>query len=134
MTRTSIAKRGGPGRPSRAPTVLVVSADPAVRTDWARYFEALGMPTLRCVGPQGLCILVEGGDCPLHKEADLAIYDRAAVTPELALRLMRRGRSLPIAFAADRLDAHGHHEPVVSAVASDRREACVGASIDEVAR
>jgi hypothetical protein len=126
--------RGGVGRPSRARTALVVSADPAVRADWARYFEARGVRTLRCVGPQVLCVLVEGGDCPLHKEADLAIYDRTAVTPELGLRLMRRGRSLPIAFAADRLDAHGHHEPAVTALASEGADACVGVSIDGLGR
>jgi hypothetical protein len=85
----------------------VVSADPAVRSDWARYFEALSMRTLRCVGPQVLCVLLDGAHCPLHEEADLAIYDRAALTPELTLRLIRAGRSLPIAFAADKLEHFG---------------------------
>jgi hypothetical protein len=81
-----------------------------------------------------LCVLVARGDCPLHEEADLAIYDRAAVTPELALKLIRQGRSLAIAFAADRLDAHGHHEPMVTALASEGADACVGASIEELGR
>ena len=97
---------------------LVVSADPAVHADWARYLEALGMRTLRCVGPQVLCVLLDGGHCPLREEADLAIYDRDSVTPELTLRLIRSSRSLPVAFANDRLDVHGHHEPVITAVAS----------------
>ena len=40
------------------------------------------MRTLRCVGPQVLCVLLDGGHCPLHEEADIAIYDRSTVTPE----------------------------------------------------
>ena len=56
------------------------------------------------------------------------------VSAELALTLMRRGRWLPIAFAADRLDAHGHHEPVVTALASEGADACIGASIDGLGR
>ncbi len=115
-------------------TALVVSADPTVRSDWARYFEALGMRTLRCVGPQVRCVLLDGSDCPLHNEAHIAIYDRSAVTPELSPRLLRRGRPLPIAFAADRLDAHGHHEPVVTALASEGVDAYVGASVDGLGR
>jgi len=99
--------------------VLVVSADPAVRSDWARYFVAQGLRILRCVGPQVLCVLIDGGrQCPLHEEADLAIYDRATLTPQLTRKLIRVSHSLPIAFAKDQIDAHGHHEPVVTAVAS----------------
>ena len=116
-------------RPSRSRTALVVSADPAVRSDWASYFEAQGLRTLRCVGPQVLCALLDGAHCPLHEEADLAIYDRASVTPELTLKLIRASRSLPIAFAKDQLDAHGHHEPVVTAVASEGADACIGSAI-----
>ena len=113
---------------------LVVSADPAVRADWARYFEALGMRTLRCVGPHVLCVLLDGGYCPLHEEADLAIYDRDSVTPELTLRLIRSSRSLPIAFAKDQLDVHGHHEPVIAAVASEGADACIGSPTGGLAR
>jgi len=110
--------------------VLVVSADPAVRSDWARYFEAQSLRTLRCVGPQVLCVLLDGAQCPLHEEADLAIYDRSALTPELTLKLIRASRSLPIAFAKDQLDAHGHHEPLITAVASEGAdEARAGTSV-----
>jgi len=111
--------------------VLVVSADPAVRSDWARYFVAQGLRTLRCVGPQVLCVLIDGGrQCPLHKEADLAIYDRATLTPELTRKLIRVSHSLPIAFAKDQIDAHGYHEPVVTAVASEgAAEARAGTSV-----
>ena len=121
-------------RPPRARTALVVSADPAVRSDWARYVEALGMRTLRCVGPQVLCALLDGARCPLHEEADLAIYDRASITPELTLKLIRASRSLPIAFATDQLDAHGHHEPLITAVASEGADACVGSAIHGLVR
>ena len=118
-TPSSVLEHGGVTRPSRSGSVLVVSADPAVRSDWARYVEAQGLRTLRCVGPQVLCVLLDGAHCPLHEEADLAIYDRATVTPELTLNLIRVSHSLPIAFADDRLDAHGHHEPLVTAVAAE---------------
>jgi hypothetical protein len=113
---------------------LVVSADPAVRSDWASYFEAQGLRTLRCVGPQVLCALLDAGHCPLHEEADLAIYDRGSVTPELTLKLIRASRSLPIAFAKDQLDAHGHHEPLITAVASEGADACVGSAIHGLVR
>jgi len=126
MARTATTTRGDAGHPSRARTVLVVSADPVVRADWARYFEALGMRSLRCVGPQVLCVLLDGGHCPLHEEADLAIYDRATLTPELTLKLVRASRHLPIAFATDRLGRQGHHEPTISALASEGADACVG--------
>lgn len=109
--------------------MLVVSADAAVRSDWADHFEALGMATLRCGGPAVACVLLEGADCPLHEQADLAVYDRGSVTPELTLRLIRRSSRLPIAFARDRLDAHDHHEPIITALASEGIDACIGPSV-----
>jgi hypothetical protein len=109
--------------------MLVVSADPAVRSGWADYFEALGMATLRCGGPAVPCVLLEGADCPLHEQADLAVYDRGSVTPELTLRLIRRSSRLPIAFARDRLDAHDRHEPIITALASEGVDACIGPSM-----
>jgi hypothetical protein len=131
---TSVVERGGSLRPSRSRTVLIVSADPAIRTDWARCFEALGMRTRHCVGPQVLCVLLDGGrQCPLHDEADLAIYDEAALTPELILRLVRARHSCPIAFAKDRPDAAGHHEPLITSVASQGRDACTTPPIYTVA-
>jgi len=135
---TSVLERGGSLRSSRSGTrsrtVLVVSADPAVRADWSRCFEALGMRTRRCVGSQVLCVLLDGGrQCPLHDEADLAIYDEAALTPELIVRLVRARHSLPIAFAKDRLNAAGHHEPLITSVASHDRDACATPTIYTVA-
>ncbi len=121
-------------RPSRLRTALIVSGDSAVRADWARHLEALGMRTLRCVGPQVLCVLLDGAHCPLHDEADLAIYDRSTLTPELTLKLIRASHSLPIAFAKDQLDAHGRHEPVITAVASEGADACVGSGIHGLVR
>lgn len=116
-------------------TALVVSADPEIRGDWARYFEGLGMCALRCVGPQVLCALLDGGArCPLHDEADLAVYHREAVTPELALRLLRVGRSLPIAFADDRIDPEGRHEPSITTLASDAAGGCFGPPVAGVGR
>jgi len=109
--------------------MLVVSADAAVRSGWAAYFEAAGMATLRCGGPEVPCVLLEGGTCPLHDQADLAVYDRACVTGELTLRLMRRSSRLPIAFARDRIDAHDHHEPIITALASEGADVCIGPSM-----
>jgi hypothetical protein len=109
-------------------TALIVSADPAVRGDWARMFEALGMKTLRCVGPQVLCALLDGERCPLHEEADLAVYDRATVTPELTLRLIRASHALPIAFAQDRVSMERRHEPVITSVASEGAGSCIGST------
>jgi hypothetical protein len=100
----------GPRRPR---TALVVSADPAVRADWARHFEGLGMRTIRCVGPRVTCALLDDERCPLHDDADLAVYDRAALTPELTLKLAGIGDEFPLVFASDRLDAEGRHEAVV---------------------
>lgn len=118
MTAISRPERGGTIRPSHRRIALVVSADPAVRADWARHFEALGMRSLRCVGPAVLCALADGLRCPLHEEADVAIYDRAALTPEFMLKLARVRRSLPVFIATDVLGTNGHHEPHVTAVAS----------------
>jgi hypothetical protein len=110
--------------------MLVVSADAAVRSGWASYFERLGMATtLRCGGPEVSCVLLEGSTCPLHDQADLAVYDRACVTGELTLRLMRRSSRLPIAFARDRLDTHDHHEPIITALASEGADVCIGPSM-----
>jgi hypothetical protein len=109
--------------------MLVVSADAEVRAGWARYFEALGMETLRCSGPLVPCVLLEGADCPLHEQADLAIYDRGSMTPELTLGLIRRSSQLPIAFARDRLDAQDHHEPIITTLASEGAAACIGPSM-----
>jgi len=121
---------------TRARTALVVSGDPAVRSDWAQHFEALGMRSLRCVGPEVLCALLDGKPCPLHDEADVAIYDRGSVTPELTLKLVRARRSLPIFFAADQLDAAGRHEPLITSVIPRERDrdACVGSSVGKVGR
>lgn len=117
-----------------ANTALIVSGDPAVRSDWARFFSARGLRTIRCVGPQVMCVLLDGGRCPLHEEATIAIYDRASITPEFTLRLLRAGRSVPVAFAADRLDAEGHHEPLITSVAPRSEVGCVGVSPEDLAR
>jgi len=117
----------------RTRTALVVSGDPVVRADWARHFEALGMRTLRCVGPEVTCALLPGDACPLHADADIAVYDRSTLTPELTLKLLRTSRSLPIAFARDQRDADGRHEPLVTGVASrGRTDACIGLPADKL--
>jgi hypothetical protein len=106
--------------------MLGVSGDADVRSGWAGYFEALGMATLRCSGAELSCALLAGADCPLHERADLAVYDRGSLTPELTLRLIRQSSRLPIAFARDRLDADDHHEPIITALASEAAGACIG--------
>jgi len=119
---------------ARARTALVVSADEEIRGDWARYFEELGLRATRCAGPQSAaCPLLDDTRCPFHATADIAIYDRASLTPELTLRIVRAGRSLPIAFAQDHIGPHGRHEPAITAIADDGPDACVG-SPDRVAR
>jgi hypothetical protein len=110
--------------------MLVVSGDAAVRSGWAEHFESLGMTTIRCGGPGAVpCVLIQDADCPLHEQADLAVYDRESVTPELTLRLIRRSSLLPIAFARDRLDAHDRHEPIITALASEGIDTCIGPSM-----
>ena len=101
---------------SRARSALVVSADPAVRADWARHFEALGIHAIRCVGPQVECALIDRDHCPLHGDADLAVYDRASVTPEFIRKLANTSHTFPLALANDRLDADGRHEPAITTV------------------
>ena len=129
LTRKRVTRKG-------ARTALVVSGDAAVRSDWALHFEALGMRALRCVGPEVLCALLDGKPCPLHAEADVAIYDRGSVTPELTLKLVRSRPSLPIFFAVDQLDAAGRHAPLVTSVVSRERggDACAGPSVGELVR
>lgn len=108
--------------PSRPRIALVVSADGEVRADWARYFEGLGMRTLRCVGPTVSCALIAGNTrCPLHEEADFAVYDRSSVTPELTLKLLCPKLPLPIVFAQDRISNEGRHEPLVTSLGAEAR-------------
>ncbi len=117
-----------PAELKRPRVALVVSEDADVRADWARCFERLGLRTLRCSGPGVLCALLAGdATCPLHDEADLAVYDQSTIAPELTLRLIRPRRTLPIAFAKDRLNAEGRHEPQITSLASEAQErGCFG--------
>lgn len=93
-------------------TILVVSASPDVREGWATYFEAQGHSVLRCAGPAAThCALELGAHCPLQEQADVAWYDNACVTEDLAADLTKRPRLLPVFFANDRLTADGHHQP-----------------------
>ena len=91
---------------------------------------------LRCVGRQALSVLLDRERGPLHEGADLAIYGRATLTSALILRLVRAGRALPGAFAADKIDGAGHHEPVIASVASQglEGEVCVGLPMEKLAR
>ncbi len=105
--------------------VIVMSADPTVRAAWAKELEAGGSTTIRCVGPQVLCILLSGeGGCPLHRQADVALYDEASVTDQLMLRLLRTRTAIPIALAKDVVSPTGDHEPRVTKVVptADLRE------------
>lgn len=118
VTSSVLERHGAVGR-TRSRTALVVSANGAVRADWARYYEAFGIRTLRCVGPQVMCPLVAGDPhCHLYDDADFVVYDQLTVTPELTLKLVRPKRSLPIAFATDRIDHDGHHTPQITSLAS----------------
>jgi hypothetical protein len=95
--------------------ILVVSGDPDVREGWARYFEARELEVVRCAGPQAThCALERGAHCPLLDEVDVAYYDNACVTEELAADLVKRPRLLPIFIANDRPNSEGRHVPEVS--------------------
>lgn len=101
-------------RPSLIRAILVVSSDGAVRSDWAEFFEAHGVRTRRCVGPQVLCALLRGEHhCPLHDEADMALYDYDSFTPALRRHLLTTARLIPIAIARDCPTAAGRHEPLL---------------------
>jgi len=94
-----------------------MSSDPEVRAGWAKELEAGDSTTIRCVGPQVMCILLsDGGGCPLHREADVALYDEESVTDELMLRLIRSRTAVPIGLARDTIGEDGRHEPRVMKV------------------
>lgn len=133
---TAVRSQPAPIHPSRSRTALVVSAHGQVRDDWARYFEGLGIRTLRCAGPEAACALLAGdASCALHEQADFAIYDNASVTPPLMLRLIRSPGSLSIAFAEDRISDECGHTPVITSLASDARDrGCIGLRSDRLGR
>ena len=73
--------------------------------------------------------------CPLHEQADFAIYQDSGVTPLLMLKLIRSPRSLPIAFAKDRISETGQHAPVITSLASDAHTSgCIGLPQDRIGR
>lgn len=123
MTTSSLVGGGsGANRsPRRALRVVVISADPERREGWARSFETEGARVLRCVGPRVTCALQAGQPrCPLLDEADLAVYDVAAITPAFLLRLVRLYPRLQLGFARDVVDADGGHRPAVERVSRPR--------------
>lgn len=96
---------------ARPTTVLVMSADGALREGWARSFEAVGLRSIRCAGPQSTSCALETRDrCPLHDDADIAFYDQDSVSPELIVRLMMLPRSIPVMLSRDRETPDGGHE------------------------
>lgn len=123
LSPTSVAGRDGAVRPSRPlpdrMTALVVSPDPAVRAGWADLLESAGIRVLRCAGPTVSCALLRGGArCPLHDEADAAIYDEASLNATFLERVRLSPPSVPIAAATDRADDEVEHEPVVTRIVS----------------
>lgn len=120
MTSSSLGGGGGGlGRPSRRSALgrrlVVVSADPERRTRWAGYFESEGARTMRCAGPEVACALARGLlRCPLLDDADGAVYDAAAVTPEFLIGLVRRYPNLNLAFARDTDQPGG--QPIIERV------------------
>ncbi len=106
--------KSGAIRSSRVPaeTVLVMSADQAIREGWARHFELLGLRVIRCAGPENTsCALERGPRCPLQDESDVAWYDIDSVTDELAVHLLMQRHGVPITFAQDRATSDGGHRP-----------------------
>ena len=96
-----------------------MSPDPAVRAGWADVLESAGMRLIRCAGATVSCALLRGGArCPLHDEADVALYDEAALSGVFLERLRRSPPALPIAAASDRTVDDGEHEPLVTRIVS----------------
>lgn len=123
LSPTSVAGRDGAIRPSRPSpgriTALVVSPDPAVRAGWADVLESAGIRVIRCAGPTVSCALLCGGArCPLHDEADAAIYDENALRADFLECLRLSPPSVAIAAACDRMEADSEHEPLVTRIVS----------------
>ena len=122
---SSRGKRSGAIRSSTASsslTVLVMSCDSERRSDWAEYFEGLGLRTMRCAGPQATtCALSLDRPCPLHEEADVIFYDQESVTPELESHLRQLPPDAPIAYARSQRDVRGRQFPVAIDIFSGQR-------------
>ena len=98
------------------------SSDGERRSDWAEYFEGLGLRTMRCAGPQATtCALSLERRCPLHDEADFIFYDQESLTPELESQLRQLPPLAPIAYARSERDARGRQFPVATDIFSGRR-------------
>ena len=124
---SSRAERGGAIRSSSARSslaVLVMAPDSCRRSDWAHYFELLGLRTIRCAGPQATtCALTLGVRCPLQDEADCIFYDEQGITPDLEFALRALPPDAPIAYARSERDPGGRERPVPTHVVARRRPA-----------
>ena len=124
MTESSSprSERSGATRSSAAPrllSVLVMSADSDRRAEWANFFEAQGMTTIRCAGPQATtCALELSNKCPLHERADLIFYDEESISPALEEQLDLIDLGTPIAYASTMRASDGHEYPVTERVRS----------------
>jgi hypothetical protein len=110
-------------------SVVVTSAVPERRRDWARLFREDGTRVLECSGPLVDCPLLRGESaCQLLEDADLALYDLDSVTPAFLPALLRRYASLSVIFARDAFSPGGQHMPSVRRFHFARRDrgACFG--------
>ncbi len=108
--------------------IVVVSADPARRRDWASVFESGGQRVAVCSGPLIGCPLARGETgCLLLDESDVAVYDLDSVTPTLLPLLVRLYRHRTLLFARDTQTPGGRHRPSIVRLASPSRgRACFG--------
>ena len=110
-------------------SVVVCSAMPERRRDWARILAADGACVVQCSGPLVDCPLVRGETaCRLLRAADLAVYDLDSITATFLPTLLRRHPDRTMLFARDSVSPGGQHAPSVRRVHFRRRAAaaCFG--------
>ncbi len=79
---------------------LLVTASQERRVSWLAQLRQDGAQVMQCSGPGPLCPLLSGDRrCPLHEEADAAVYDQDVVSRDFLLALLAAPRRIPIHFA-----------------------------------
>jgi len=90
---------------------LLVTASEARRNSWLAQLRQDRAQVMRCSGPGPLCPLLNGDTtCPLHEEADAAVYDQDVVTRDFLVALLAVPPRIPIHFAVP----NGGHAPYIT--------------------